>query len=216
MEKGAPVSLFLGDLTVTQLSDKAKGSWRLWRLAEDLSYDLGGGTVIVAPSGFITDGPSIPQIFWNILPVWGSWSRAGVIHDFVCCLLATGRPHESCPTRYDCDRMFADAIWNLRVSFTPWLILYLGVCCGRWFNVRCTMVDYNVKLSGILDQRMAESTAKQIKAAIASPIGGDTALPLIEQDHPHTFAALNVDPNKVVASPVARAKAQAAAQMRAA
>jgi hypothetical protein len=202
------MSAFLGDLTVTQLSDRAGGSWRLWRLAEDLRYDLGGGTVIVVPTGFITDGPSIPQIFWNILPVWGSWSRAGVIHDFVCCLLAMGRPHEACPTRYDCDRMFADAIWNLRVSFTPWLILYLGVCFGRWFNVRCTMVDYNVKLSAILEQRVKESTPDAVKIAVASPVGGMSPLPLIE-DHPHTFAALEANPGAIVVDAVGTAKAQA-------
>jgi len=204
------MSTFLGDLTVTQLSDRAGGSWRLWRLAEDLRYDLGGGVVVVVPAGFITDGPSIPQIFWNILPVWGSWSRAGVVHDFLCCLLALGRPHEAAPTRYDCDRMFADAIWALRVGFAPWAILYLGVCCGRWFRVRCTMVDYNVKLSAILEERVKKSTPAVVAAAVASPVGGDTALPLILGDHPHTFAALNKDPAAVVPYATIMAKTQAA------
>jgi Protein of unknown function (DUF1353) len=201
---------FKDDLTVTQLSGGA-GNWRLWRLASDLTYDMGNGKEIVVPTGFITDGPSIPQIFWNILPVWGSWARAGVVHDFICCLLAMKRPHELAPDRKACDRVFLMIMVDLGVDWLQFSILYLGVCCGRWFNVRTTMVDYNVKLSAILDARAQEVSAKALEAAKASPVGGDTALPLIQEDHPHTFEALNAVPNgrAVVEDPVKVAKQQA-------
>lgn len=216
------MSTFLGDLTVTQLRPPrrrtkdepipAKGAWRLFRVAgNDLILDLGGGRTIVVPVGFITDGPSIPRLFWNIVPVWGPWAIAGIIHDFVCCLLAMGRPHEECQTRYECDRMFVDAMWSIDVPARWVFVLWLGVCFGRWFNVRTTMVDFNVKLSAILDARIQESTPAAVARAEKAPGGGDTALPLIRDDHPHTFEALNADPNRIVSDPVAEAKAQAQA-----
>jgi len=39
--------------------------------------------LIVVPSGFLTDLASIPRLFWNILPPFGKYTRAAVIHDFL-------------------------------------------------------------------------------------------------------------------------------------
>lgn len=216
---------FQEDLTVTHLSTGGasmpdswpaarkrrarKNMWRLARMAgTSLIFDLGGGVTIEVPVGFVTDGPSIPKIFWNILPVWGIWARAGVIHDFICCLLAMARPHEAARTRKDCDRIFLRAMVDLDVGWVQFSVLYLGVCIGRWFNVRTTMIDYNVKLSAVLDARIDVSSDAEIKAAIASPVGGPTPLPLI-QDHRHTFAALNANYRAVVPDAVHVAKQQA-------
>ena len=38
--------------------------------------------VLNVSKDFITDGSSIPQFMWSILPVWESYIRAGVIHDY--------------------------------------------------------------------------------------------------------------------------------------
>lgn len=40
------------------------------------------GTVRV-PKGFVTDGASIPRVFWNILSPFGDYFGAAVIHDFL-------------------------------------------------------------------------------------------------------------------------------------
>jgi hypothetical protein len=114
------VGTFTGELTITHLSGI------LWRLAEPLIYEVGGrgsGRVILVYKGFITDGPSIPSLLWSILPVWASWSRAGVIHDYLCCQIALNKPHPEAPTRDHADRIFFEAM--------------------EWFNVRTTMVDHN-------------------------------------------------------------------------
>ena len=87
--------------------------WRLWRLAEPLIYEVGGrgsGRVILVSKGFITDGPSIPRLLWSILPVWASWSRAGVVHDYLCYLIALNNPHPEAPTRDHADRIFFEAM----------------------------------------------------------------------------------------------------------
>lgn len=105
---------FMSELTITHPSgNDTHGCWRLWRLAEPLIFEVGGrgsGRVIFVTKGFVTDGASIPQFLWSILPVWASWSRAGVIHDYLCCQIALNKPHPEAPTRDHADRIFFEAM----------------------------------------------------------------------------------------------------------
>ena len=41
------------------------------------------GRVIEVPLGTITDFASVPRIFWRIIPPWGSYSPAAVVHDWL-------------------------------------------------------------------------------------------------------------------------------------
>jgi len=43
-------------------------------------FGFGGDT---APAGFMTDFASIPRLFQNILPGWGTYGRGAVIHDWL-------------------------------------------------------------------------------------------------------------------------------------
>lgn len=138
------MSLFADDLTVTQLSGDERNAWRLWRLENPLVYK--NGCAITVPAGFITDGPSIPRCLWALLPVWGRWSRAGVLHDYLCCLIAAGRPHAAAQTRDQADGIFRDAMTALGVSWPQLLALYVGVRMGTWFRVPTTMLSHNEKL----------------------------------------------------------------------
>lgn len=38
---------------------------------------------IIIPSGFITDFASVPRIFWRVIPPWGRYSPAAVVHDYL-------------------------------------------------------------------------------------------------------------------------------------
>src|SRR4029077_2230144 len=102
-------------------------------------------SVIMVDKGFVTDGPSIPRFLWAILPVWASWSRAGVVHDYLCCMIALGRPHAQAPTRRDADHIFLEAMKAAEVGLFSRTILYLGVRIGTIFNVKTTMVTVNDK-----------------------------------------------------------------------
>jgi hypothetical protein len=138
------VGAFTSELTITHLSDN--GSWRLWRLAEPLIYEVGGrgsGRVIFVSKDFITDGSSIPQLLWSILPVWARYSRAGVVHDYLCYRIAVNNPHPEAPTRDHADRVFLDAMEALSVGWVQKYLLYLGARIGTWYNVRTTMIDHN-------------------------------------------------------------------------
>ena len=61
---------------------------RLWVVREPFSvlieYDTNPSFKCVVPAGFITDGASVPRIFWSICPpMSGSFGEAAVVHDFL-------------------------------------------------------------------------------------------------------------------------------------
>jgi hypothetical protein len=103
------VSAFTGPLTITHVDV----DWRLWILEQPLCYEVGeegSGRTITAPTGFRTDGASVPRFLWAVLPTWGSYSRAAVIHDYLLDCLASGKPHPEAPTRADADHVFREAM----------------------------------------------------------------------------------------------------------
>ena len=138
---------FMSELTITHLSgNDTHGCWRLWRLAEPLTYEV-GGRVIVVSKDFVTDGTSIPRPLWRILPVWASYSRAGVIHDYLCYRIADNNPHPEAPTRDHADRIFFEAMTVLNVGWIQKYALYWGVRFAAWLNLRTTMIDHNTTLN---------------------------------------------------------------------
>ncbi len=111
------MSAFTEELTVTELDL----DWRRWRLEQPLIYEVGAegsGLAITVPAGFITDGASVPRALWSLLPSWGSYSRAAVVHDFLCVALDRGAPLALAPTRREADAIFYEA---MGVCGTPWL-----------------------------------------------------------------------------------------------
>lgn len=84
-------SAFTGALKITSID----ADCRVWRLDEPLTYEvgsLGSGRLITVPAGFLTDGASIPRVLQGVLPAWGRWSRAAVIHDYLCRAIDAGDP----------------------------------------------------------------------------------------------------------------------------
>lgn len=114
------MSAFTGSLTITHLDL----DWRLWRLEQPLIYEvgeLGSGRHITVPAGFETDGASVPRFFWAVLPTWGKYSRAAVIHDYLGTLLVHGTPHAEGPNQKTIDAVFYEAMtvcevrWPIKV-----------------------------------------------------------------------------------------------------
>lgn len=103
------MSAFTGPLTVTQVD----ANWRMWVLAQQLTYEVGfkgSGRAICVPQGFPTDGATVPRALWALLPYWGTYSRAAVVHDYLLIRLRTGDPHPEAPTRRQADRIFLEAM----------------------------------------------------------------------------------------------------------
>lgn len=85
------MSQFTGELTITHID----ADWRRWRLHQPLEYEvgfIGSGRVIEVPAGFVTDGASVPRPLWWLLPTWGRYSRAAVVHDYCYAMLGAALP----------------------------------------------------------------------------------------------------------------------------
>jgi Protein of unknown function (DUF1353) len=53
-------------------------------LTADLRYQIGTSTfVVVVPLGFVTDFASTPRALWTVLPPFGNYQLAAIVHDFL-------------------------------------------------------------------------------------------------------------------------------------
>lgn len=82
-----------------------------------------GERVIEVPQGFETDFASVPRFFWRVVPPWGRYSPAAVVHDY---LYSTGKV-----SREDADRAFLTLMQRLGVPVWKRTIMYWAV---RWFG----------------------------------------------------------------------------------
>lgn len=54
-----------------------------WVLTRPLVYQ-GERQTFVVPVGFVTDFASVPRILMSLVPPIGTWTRAAVLHDWLC------------------------------------------------------------------------------------------------------------------------------------
>lgn len=116
------MSSFTTPLIVTPLNDGIT-----WKLDEPFDYvegDLSTGRKIEVPLGFVTDFASIPRLFWDLLPPWGKYGKAAVLHDYLYSTALFTRAH--------CDRIFLEAMGTLGVRWITRWTMYLGVRIGGW------------------------------------------------------------------------------------
>ena len=109
------MSRFTEVLLVSPLSDG-----RTWVTMKDFGYDVGkegSGDTVNVDIGFMTDFASVPRPLWAIIPRWGKYGNAAVIHDYLY--------WEQKRTRKQADDIFREAMGVLGVSgFTSWLMYW--------------------------------------------------------------------------------------------
>jgi hypothetical protein len=111
------MSQFTKILVVSPLADGR--TWYLWK---EFGYDVGregSGETIHVPAGFLTDFASIPRPLWAILPRWGKYGNAAVLHDYLYWVQTYPRKRA--------DEIFLEAMAVLQV---PWLtrkVMYRSV-----------------------------------------------------------------------------------------
>ena len=74
------------------------------------------------PAGYLSDGASVPKPFWWLLPPWGRYGQAAVLHDILCegkTLFKDEIPYEI--SRKEADHIFLDA---MRHTDVPWYTRY--------------------------------------------------------------------------------------------
>ena len=86
------------------------------------------GHWIRVPSGFITDFASVPRLFWRLIPPWGKYARAAVVHDWLYC------SHEL--SRKESDRVFEHLMKELGVGWLKRKTMYRAVRAAGWLPWR--------------------------------------------------------------------------------
>lgn len=103
-----------------------------WRVLTSFSYKIDNDSWITIPAGYLTDGASVPRLFWNIIPPWGKYGQAAVVHDLLCeylMVVRNGRPERI--TRARCDAILNEAMTYLGVPIVQRLMIYGAVCAYR-------------------------------------------------------------------------------------
>lgn len=91
-------------------------------LLEPLVYTAKSGEVITAPVGTVSDGASTPRVIWQVIPPFGPYWMATVLHDYLYRLTKQPRDY--------CDNMLMEAMESLGVEFLLREAIYEGVHLG--------------------------------------------------------------------------------------
>lgn len=106
-----------------------------WRVTEGFRFYVGtpdSGEWVNVPAGYLTDGASVPRMFWSLIPPWGIYGQAAVVHDILCEYLSTtlhGLPHRI--TRARCDQILLEAMVALQVPLVKRQLIYRSVSLYR-------------------------------------------------------------------------------------
>ncbi len=98
----------------------------VWRLKADLVY-RGSIETFTVPQHFVTDLASVPQIFLWLVPRSGRYTKAAVLHDWLCREAAANRIR-----RFDADGIFRRVMREEGVSKARRSLIWAGVRLGAW------------------------------------------------------------------------------------
>ena len=126
------MSKFIDDLIV-----QPKGDGVYWTVHEPVSYqsDVLGITITI-PNGYVTDGASIPKLFWNIVSPVGPYFFSAVFHDY-------GYRWQKFPRR-KVDDAFLEGMWVLKCKVWQYVVIYLAV---RLFGAHAWKKDAKMPLA---------------------------------------------------------------------
>lgn len=114
------MSLFTGFDATASVEYSHTASRRLgkdyWLVNREFKFYFFSGNTrywVNVPVGYLTDGASVPRAFWSIIPPWGNYGQAAIVHDYLCEFLSV-TDDEGRPRRIN--RQQADQIFNLAMG----------------------------------------------------------------------------------------------------
>lgn len=126
-----------------------------WVVTKPFSYYVGeesNNQVVEIPVGYLTDGASVPKAFWGIIPPWGSYGQAAVLHDYLCDYEYSFRypkvkpvPHALCVKEVR-DKIFLEAMEVLGVPKFKRNLMYYAVRFWSRLNVPKLTTQFHRKL----------------------------------------------------------------------
>lgn len=118
------------DVQYDEAASKALG-YDAWRVTKAFRFNVGSegaDTFVNVPAGYLTDGASVPRIFWDILPPWGVYGQAAVVHDILCETLSVTKGGLATPiTRAKCDSIFKEAMIAAGTPVWKRNVMYIAV-----------------------------------------------------------------------------------------
>jgi hypothetical protein len=119
---------FEGELILTPLPNG-----KSWKLHQGFSYETDLGALIEVPAGFVTDLASVPRILWPLLPPFGRYTGAAVVHDWLYSEHRLGHGHFA---RCNADSILLEAMIDLNVGRVTRNLVWIGVRLGGWWAWR--------------------------------------------------------------------------------
>ena len=110
---------FEGNVIVTPCAPDGKR----WTLVESFRYH-GKHESFDVPAGMTTDFASVPRVFVWLLPRYGRWTQAAILHDHLWAMSRRGEFNKA-----DADGIFNRALRELEVPFLRRWIMW---CAVRW------------------------------------------------------------------------------------
>lgn len=104
-----------------------------WVVKKDFIYFIDGSkdNYVYVPSGYLTDGASVPRLFWNIIPPWGKYGQCCVLHDYLCeynyYKSYSTADQEYKLTRKNVNKIFNQAMIAIEVPTFTRTLIYNGV-----------------------------------------------------------------------------------------
>lgn len=122
------------DFRASRILDK-----RHWRVTEGFRYYIGhegSDKYVDVPTGFLTDGASVPFFLQWLIPPLGEYSQACTLHDWLCehyeiTQVINGVPTQVRIDRKEIDRIFYEAMRVLEVSAWRRNVIQVGVDAYR-------------------------------------------------------------------------------------
>ena len=93
-----------------------------WGVHEQFEYHIGefpGDDKIIVPTGFVTDLASTPRLLWWLVPPFGKYGKATVLHDY----LYSQRKR----SQKKCDEIFIEAMKVLGVNVVKRRAMFYAV-----------------------------------------------------------------------------------------
>lgn len=125
---------------IEYMPDNAIRGTELWYTRNDFTFFIGPVSdqrYVTVPAGFVTDGATVPRMFWSIFPPWGIYGQAAVLHDFLCTnrkLTKNGDSDDLDVTQAESDKIFYKAMKVLKTPLWKRAVIYASVrVWNAWF-----------------------------------------------------------------------------------
>ena len=90
-----------------------------WTVLSPLTYTTNDNIKITAPKGFNTNFASTPRIFWSLVPPWGKYGKAVILHDYLY--------YSGLYSKKNADLIFLEAMETLNVVKWKRYAMYYSV-----------------------------------------------------------------------------------------